>query len=97
MIKVPGTPEGLPAIERLLSLGINVNVTLLFSVAVCEQVAWTYIAGLEKLAARGGDRRKIASGASFCIAGIDTLGDSLLEARRKGEPHTPQKARPQRL
>ncbi len=83
MIKVPGTPEGLPAIEYLLSLGINVNVTLLFSVEVYEQVAWTYIAGLEKLAAKGGDLKKIASVASFFISRIDTLVDSLLEAKLK--------------
>src|SRR3989449_868144 len=97
MIKVPGTPEGLPAIEQLLSLGINVNVTLLFSVAVYEQVAWTYIAGLEKLAARGGDLKKIASVASFFISRIDTLVDSLLEAKLKEETHPLQKATLQSL
>ena len=83
MIKVPGTPEGLPAIEHLLSLGINVNVTLLFGVDVYEQVAWTYVSGLEKLSAAGGDMRKIASVASFFISRIDTLVDSLLEAKLK--------------
>src|SRR3989454_692881 len=97
MIKVPGTPEGLPAIEQLLSLGINVNVTLLFSVAVYEQVAWTYIAGLEKLAARGGDLKKIASVASFFISRIDTLVDTLLEAKLKEETHPLQKATLQSL
>jgi len=97
MIKVPGTPEGLPAIEQLLSLGINVNVTLLFSVAVYEQVAWTYIAGLEKLAARGGDLKKIASVASFFISRIDTLVDSLLEAKLKEETNPLQKATLQSL
>ena len=81
MIKVPGTPEGLPAIEHLLSLGINVNVTLLFGVDVYEQVAWTYVSGLEKLAATGGDLRKISSVASFFISRIDTLVDSILEAK----------------
>jgi transaldolase/glucose-6-phosphate isomerase len=83
MIKVPATPEGLPAIEYLLSQGINVNVTLLFSVEVYEQVAWAYVSGLEKLAARGGDVKKIASVASFFISRIDTLVDSLLEAKLK--------------
>ncbi|TRZ98267.1 MAG: bifunctional transaldolase/phosoglucose isomerase [Nitrospiraceae bacterium] len=83
MIKVPGTQEGLPAIEHLLSLGINVNVTLLFSVEVYEQVAWAYVSGVEKLAARGGDVKKIASVASFFISRIDTLVDSLLEAKLK--------------
>src|SRR5437867_4300559 len=97
MIKVPGTPEGLPAIEQLLSLGINVDVTLLFSVAVYEQVAWTYIAGLEKLVARGGDLKKIASVASFFISRIDTLVDSLLEAKLKEETHPLQKATLQSL
>jgi transaldolase/glucose-6-phosphate isomerase len=83
MIKVPATPEGIPAIEYLLSQGINVNVTLLFSVEVYEQVAWAYVSGLEKLAARGGDVKKIASVASFFISRIDTLVDSLLEAKLK--------------
>ena len=83
MIKVPGTPEGLPAVEHLLSLGINVNVTLLFGVDVYEQVASTYVSGLEKLSAAGGDVRKIASVASFFISRIDTLVDSLLEAKLK--------------
>ena len=50
MVKVPGTPAGLPAIEQLISEGINVNVTLLFSQEVYEQVALAYIAGLEKCA-----------------------------------------------
>lgn len=83
MIKVPATPEGIPAIEYLLSQGINVNVTLLFSVEVYEQVAWAYVSGLEKLAARGGDVKKIASVASFFISRIDTLVDSLLDAKLK--------------
>jgi len=97
MIKVPGTPEGLPAIEQLLGLGINVNVTLLFSVEVYEQVAWAYIAGLEKLAAKGGDLKKIASVASFFVSRIDTLVDSLLEAKLKEETNSPTKATLQSL
>jgi transaldolase/glucose-6-phosphate isomerase len=97
MIKVPGTPEGLPAIEHLLSLGINVNVTLLFSVEVYEQVAWTYVAGLEKLAAKGGDLKKIASVASFFISRIDTLVDSLLEAKLKETTNPMDKATLQSL
>ena len=78
MIKVPGTPEGLPAIEHLLSLGINVNVTLLFSVDVYEQVALAYVRGLEKLAANGGKLNLIASVASFFVSRIDTLVDRKL-------------------
>ena len=85
MIKVPGTPEGLPAIEHLLSLGINVNITLLFSVDVYEQVAWTYIRGLEKLVANGGDLKTIASVASFFVSRIDTLVDKKLNAKMKEE------------
>jgi len=80
MIKVPGTPEGLPAIEELLSQGININVTLLFSVAVYEQVAWSYIRGLKRLAAHGGNLHRIASVASFFVSRIDSLIDKKLEA-----------------
>src|SRR5437667_8586151 len=76
MIKVPGTAEGIPAFQQLISEGININVTLLFSQKVYEQVAEAYIAGLEQLAARGGDVSKMASVASFFISRIDTLVDS---------------------
>src|SRR2546425_1457895 len=83
MIKVPGTVEGLPAFQQLISEGININVTLLFSQKVYERVAEAYIAGLEQLAVRGGDVSKMASVASFFISRIDTLVDSILEARLK--------------
>jgi transaldolase / glucose-6-phosphate isomerase len=76
MIKVPGTAEGIPAFQQLISEGINVNVTLLFAQQVYEQVAEAYIAGLEQLAAHGGDVSQIASVASFFISRIDTLVDS---------------------
>ena len=85
MIKVPGTPEGLPAIKQLISEGINVNVTLLFSQQVYEQVADAYIAGLEKLAANGGDLSRVASVASFFISRIDTLVDSIVGDKLKTE------------
>src|SRR5438128_5628886 len=65
MIKVPGTTEGIPAFQQLISEGININVTLLFSQEVYERVAQAYIAGLEQLATRGGDVSKMASVASF--------------------------------
>jgi transaldolase/glucose-6-phosphate isomerase len=81
MIKVPGTPEGLPAIEELLSQGININVTLLFSVAVYEQVAWSYIRGLKRLAAHGGNVHRIASVASFFVSRIDSAIDKRLEVK----------------
>jgi transaldolase / glucose-6-phosphate isomerase len=83
MIKVPASPEGLPAFEQLISEGINVNVTLLFAQEVYECVAQAYIAGLEKRAAQGGDLSHIASVASFFISRIDTAVDALARDRLK--------------
>src|SRR5271166_5749651 len=83
MIKVPGTLEGIPAFRRLISEGINVNVTLLFAQEVYEEVAAAFIDGVEKFAATGGDVKKMASVASFFISRIDTLIDSLLDAKIK--------------
>ncbi|VAW76399.1 Transaldolase / Glucose-6-phosphate isomerase [hydrothermal vent metagenome] len=79
MVKVPATSAGLPAIETLLSEGININVTLLFSAAVYEQVAETFIRGLEIRAANGGDITTVASVASFFISRIDSLVDNLID------------------
>jgi transaldolase / glucose-6-phosphate isomerase len=81
MIKVPGTAEGIPAFQQLISEGINVNVTLLFSQQVYEDVAHAYIAGLEKFATSGGDVSKIASVASFFISRIDSAIDKIIETR----------------
>ncbi len=81
MIKVPGTAEGAPAVETLLGEGINVNVTLLFSLANHERVMWGYIAGLEALAATGKPINRVASVASFFISRVDVLVDSLLDAK----------------
>ena len=83
MIKVPGTPEGIPAIEQLLSEGLNINITLLFAQEVYERVAEAYIVGLEKFAASGGNVAKVASVASFFISRIDTLVDSIATERLK--------------
>jgi transaldolase/glucose-6-phosphate isomerase len=83
MIKIPGTAAGIPAIRQAISEGINVNVTLLFAQEVYEKVAEQYIAGLEDLAARGGDLKKMAGVASFFISRIDTLVDSLLSEKLK--------------
>jgi transaldolase len=83
MVKVPGTAEGIPAFQQLISEGININVTLLFAQEVYEQVAEAYIAGLEQLAMHGGDVSKIASVASFFISRIDSAVDSISEARLK--------------
>jgi transaldolase/glucose-6-phosphate isomerase len=93
LVKVPGTPEGIPAIEQLISEGINVNVTLLFSQEVYERVALAYIAGLEKLAARGGDTSKTASVASFFVSRIDTAIDTTLAARLKTSANPSEQAR----
>ncbi len=91
MIKVPGTSEGLPAIEDLVSRGININVTLLFSVKMYEQVARGYIRGLKRLADNGGDMSKTASVASFFVSRIDGMIDKQLEAKIKTETHAKQK------
>src|SRR5580704_5092168 len=83
MIKVPGTPEGIPAFRQLISEGINVNVTLLFAQDVYERVAEAYIAGLEQFVKGGGDPSRVASVASFFISRIDTLVDGEIEAKIK--------------
>jgi transaldolase/glucose-6-phosphate isomerase len=83
MIKVPGTTEGIPAFQQLISEGININVTLLFSREVYNRVAEAYIAGLEQRAASGGDISKIASVASFFISRIDSATDALANERLK--------------
>jgi len=92
MIKIPGTAEGLPAIRQAIGEGININVTLLFAQEVYEQVAEAYIAGLEDLAKRGGNLKKEAGVASFFISRIDTLIDSLLEAKLKATTDAQQQA-----
>jgi len=79
MIKVPGTPEGIPAIRTLIGEGININVTLLFSPARYAEVIDAYLGGLEQRAARGGDVRRLASVASFFLSRIDTLVDKQLD------------------
>jgi transaldolase len=92
MIKVPGTAEGLPAIRQLISEGININVTLLFAQEVYEKVAEAYIAGLEDLAKRGGNPKKMAGVASFFISRIDTLVDSMIEEKLKTTKDAQQQA-----
>ena len=79
MIKVPATPAGMPAIETLIGDGININVTLIFSLQVYQAVANAYIAGLEKLDAAGGDPASVASVASFFLSRIDTAVDRQLD------------------
>lgn len=80
MIKVPATPEGIPAIGQLTGEGINVNITLLFSREGCRQVFDAYMGGLEVLAQRGEKLGRIASVASMFVSRIDVMVDPLLEA-----------------
>ncbi len=97
MIKIPGTPEGMPAIRQMLSEGININITLLFAQDVYEQVAQTYVDALETYAAGGGDVSRVASVASFFISRIDSLVDSLLNEQIKKETDPARKAKLQGL
>jgi transaldolase len=83
MIKIPGTAEGLPAVEQVISDGINVNVTLLFSVESYIETAWAYIRGLEKRVADGGDISKLASVASFFLSRIDIKVDDAIDTQLK--------------
>jgi transaldolase/glucose-6-phosphate isomerase len=83
MIKIPGTAEGIPAIQQALSEGININVTLLFAQDVYVRVAEAYIAGLEQFAANGGDVSRMASVASFFISRIDSAVDAIIDAKLK--------------
>jgi len=81
MIKIPGTPAGVPAIETVLREGVNVNVTLLFSQDMYEEVAWAFIRALEQRAAKGQDLAGIAGVASFFVSRIDTAVDALIDER----------------
>jgi len=92
MIKIPGTAEGLPAIRQAISEGININVTLLFAQEVYVKVAEAYVAGVEELAGRGGNLKKMAGVASFFISRIDTLIDSMLDQKLKSTSDPNQQA-----
>jgi transaldolase/glucose-6-phosphate isomerase len=83
MVKIPGTAEGLPAIQQAISEGININITLLFAQDVYVKVAEAYIAGLEQFAKNGGDVSRMASVASFFISRIDSAVDAIIETRLK--------------
>jgi transaldolase/glucose-6-phosphate isomerase len=80
MVKIPATEAGLPAIRAVIGKGINVNVTLLFSVETYRQVALAYIGGLEDLRAAGGQIGKVASVASFFVSRIDSAVDKAIDA-----------------
>jgi hypothetical protein len=89
MIKVPATLEGLPAIQQLTGEGININITLLFGLPCCREVADAYITGLETLAAEGKNLKQVASAASFFLSRIDVLLDPILEKKiQAGGPHS---------
>jgi transaldolase / glucose-6-phosphate isomerase len=92
MIKIPGTAAGLPAIQQAISEGININVTLLFAQEVYEKVAEAYVNGVEALASRGGNLKKMAGVASFFISRIDSLIDSILNEKQKSASDVAQQA-----
>jgi transaldolase / glucose-6-phosphate isomerase len=83
MIKVPGAPEGVPAIRQLLEEGLNINITLLFAQSAYEAVAEAFFAALEARALKGQDLSHSASVASFFVSRIDSLVDSRIEDLRK--------------
>jgi transaldolase len=91
MIKIPATPQGLPAIRQALEEGININITLLFAQSAYEQVAEAFLAALEARAAKGQDISHIASVASFFVSRIDSLVDSKVDATLKTETDAKKK------
>jgi transaldolase len=97
MIKVPGLPPGVPAIESLLSEGINVNVTLLFAIEAYEAVAWAYIRALERRVAEGKPIERIASVASFFVSRVDVLINPILDKKAAAETDPARKAKIQGL
>ena len=80
LVKIPATPEGIPAIRRLLAEGISVNITLIFSLDRYREVMEAYLGGMEEYHASGGDLSKVASVASFFVSRFDTEVDERLEA-----------------
>lgn len=85
MVKIPGTKEGVPAIEESLYAGLNINITLLFAVEAYKEVAWAFIRALERRAAEGKAIDRSASVASFFVSRIDTLADKWLSDAAKTE------------
>lgn len=81
MIKIPGTREGIPAIEQMIYEGLSINVTLLFAVSMYEHVMEAYLTGLERRVAEGKPIDQIHSVASFFVSRVDTMVDKELEAR----------------
>jgi transaldolase len=96
-VKIPGTPSGVPAIEEMIYEGININVTLLFSVADYDAVAHAYMSGLERRAAEGNPLGQVASVASFFLSRVDVLIDQLLTHRIRPQGSVGYDARPAEL
>ncbi|HZM90900.1 MAG TPA: bifunctional transaldolase/phosoglucose isomerase [Blastocatellia bacterium] len=92
MIKIPATPEGIPAIQTLIAEGININVTLIFSQTTYDQVAEAYIAGLEQRHAAGKPLDHVASVASVFVSRVDTSIDSQLEFKARRSSDESEKA-----
>jgi transaldolase len=86
LIKIPGTLEGIPAIEEMLYEGININITLLFAIERYEAVAGAYLRALEQRLAQGKGVDRVASVASFFLSRIDVLTDQLLGNLIKAKP-----------
>ena len=95
-VKIPATPEGLPAIEQCLADGVNINITLLFSVKVYEEVARAYLRALQRRL-QAGQSIDVASVASFFVSRVDTAVDKLLEARIAAASDGPDRQRLQSL
>lgn len=93
MIKIPGTPEGIPAVEQLLKDGINVNITLLFGIENYTNVATAYINAVKWRAANGNDVSRLASVASFFLSRVDTSVDKKLEDKIKSAKDDAEKSR----
>ena len=93
MIKVPGTVEGAPATRRLLAEGINVNITLLFSIDAYAAVIDAYLSALEERASRGLPLSSIASVASFFVSRVDTEADKRLDAKAAANPARAEEAK----
>jgi transaldolase / glucose-6-phosphate isomerase len=96
LVKIPATQEGLPAIEQCIADGININITLMFSVKVYEEVARAYLRGLQRRASAG-QAIEIASVASFFVSRVDTAVDKLLEQKIAASHDQAERERLERL
>ena len=92
LVKIPGTVEGVPAIRQCLAEGININITLLFSIDHYEAVAWAFIEALEQRAAKELPLGDIASVASFFVSRVDTIADKAINAKLSTETNPQRRA-----